>query len=361
MGLTYSQQNYDKDRYTQPYLASQPADAAAGKAIAITGATGNGLGLKFAKLAASLGASKIILLNRPSERSRKALADLAEAVPAGCTVTHVDCDLNSLDAVKAAAPALAAQCDGKLDVLMLNSGIMASPDETTEDGYNREIQVNVIAQLLLLKLAMPLLEAAAAARGEARFCFQSSGARLGSTPIIDAAFDKVPPQGLPEELRGDKGGGMMSAGPAWKRYHQTKLANSLSMMILHEKLQEKGSKVKALCCAPGLAATDLQATTNKTGNMKAWETNLIFMLLGQSSNDGALPMTHACLMPGVESGSLVEPSGGLIGAYGLPICVSSNGKFLPKWVKQEKNTISNPEAKASFWSKIEAACGGPVV
>jgi hypothetical protein len=31
-----------------------------------------------------------------------------------------------------------------------------------------------------------------------------------------------------------------------------------STMILHDKLKENGSKVKAICVAPGLAATDLQ-------------------------------------------------------------------------------------------------------
>jgi hypothetical protein len=68
---------------------------------------------------------------------------------------------------------------------------MASPDATTADGYNREAQVNNISQLLLLKLAMPLLEAAADARGEARVVQQSSAARWGEPSIINAMFDKV--------------------------------------------------------------------------------------------------------------------------------------------------------------------------
>eukprot|EP00962_Isochrysis_galbana_P040601 scaffold14739_cov107-Isochrysis_galbana.AAC.1 len=94
--------------------------------------------------------------------------------------------------------------------------------------------------------------------------------------------------------------------------------------------------------------------------MKAWETNLIFMLAGQSANDGALPMIHACLMPGIESGSIFEPAR-FSGMNGLPAAVAIGGQFLPGKAKADKHTIATPETRASFWAMMEAACGGPIV
>mmetsp|Transcript_7348 Transcript_7348/g.22720 ORF Transcript_7348/g.22720 Transcript_7348/m.22720 type:complete len:361 (-) Transcript_7348:661-1743(-) len=360
MCFNYSQASYDRDRYTEQYLATQPADAAKDKVVAVTGATGNGLGLKFAMNAARLGASKVVLLNRASERALKAEAMLKAAAPDTCHVVTVECDLTSLDSVRAVAPKLSEACGGALDVLMLNAGVMASPDETTADGYNREVQLNVIAQLLLLKGAMPLLEAAAELCGEARICTQTSGARKIGGGILPVFFDKVPAGGLPAPLGGDVSKGMFSIPPAWVRYGQTKLANAMSAMILHEKLHAKGSKVKALSVAPGLAATDLQETTQKMGAMKAWQIHLMFLLRGQSANDGALPMTHACLMPDVESGSMYQPSF-QHGGFGPPMCIASQGKFMPEYVKGDVHTISTDEEKAAFWEMIEKACGGPIV
>lgn len=43
--------------------------------------------------------------------------------------------------VEAVIEPLRTACAGSLDVLCLNSGIMASPDVTTADGFNKEIQV----------------------------------------------------------------------------------------------------------------------------------------------------------------------------------------------------------------------------
>lgn len=34
---------------------------------------------------------------------------------------------------------------------------------------------------------------------------------------------------------------------------------------------------------------------------------------------------------------------------------------MPGKVKAEKHTLATPETRTSFWAKIEAACGGPIV
>ena len=109
MGLSYSRDNFDRTRYAEAYFEGRiPADSARGKTVAVTGATKNGLGLLFAKHAARLGASKIILLNRESERTAPAEAEVKEVCPPGVEVTTLICDLSSFASVRQTRRAFAA-------------------------------------------------------------------------------------------------------------------------------------------------------------------------------------------------------------------------------------------------------------
>ena len=94
---------------------------------------------------------------------------------------------------------------------------------------------------------MPSLEAAAAIRGESRVVQHSSGARASLT----ANTNSGEPSGMLEEKffsqceAGSLGGDGL--GKCFNRYHQTKLANSVFALTLHERLKQSGSKVKSIC------------------------------------------------------------------------------------------------------------------
>jgi NAD(P)-dependent dehydrogenase (short-subunit alcohol dehydrogenase family) len=369
MGASYSRAKYDKTSFWKDYLANHiPHDAAAGKTVAVTGATANGLGIWLAKHAALLGAKRVVLLNRASPRSAAAEEEVrafARDHGSATEIATVECDLLSFASVSRGAAELTKLCakhdDGCLDVLCLNAGTMAAPDEVTEDGYNREAQVNVLAQALLLKETFPLLARAAATRGEARVVQHSSGARMipKRGELVEAFFSKTSSaKPLPAPFAGDAfGSGMFAGGPAWQRYGQTKLANAMLSELFRERLAGKSSKVKALVASPGLAATELQVTTGETfRNMKAWETNLIFKLAGQGARDGSLPLTRACFHPDAASGDFYEPKH--VTAYGPPVAIASGGTF--KNPKAEKAVISDPETKDMMWRVLAEACGGEI-
>ena len=128
---------------------------------------------------------------------------------------------------------------------------MGIPDTRTGDGFDVQVQTNHLSHFLLTSLLMPALEAAASSRGESRVVQHSSGARgamMGNKSLLEERFFV---QSDADTLGGDQ----MPA--CFGRYHQTKLANPVFAMALHERLQAAGSKVKSLCCEPGASATEL--------------------------------------------------------------------------------------------------------
>ncbi|KAK2831924.1 hypothetical protein FQN49_007030 [Arthroderma sp. PD_2] len=62
-----------------------------------------------------------------------------------------------LESVKKAADTVTAQSE-RLDILMLNAGIMAAPPALTTDGDEVQLAVNYLGHALLAKLLLPLLE-----------------------------------------------------------------------------------------------------------------------------------------------------------------------------------------------------------
>ena len=121
-----------------------------GKTIAITGCT-SGTGEVAARTACEKGA-KVVLLNRPSDRSEKIFKNLQEN---GGDVEHVDCDLTSFDSVREAAKRLK---DTPIDSLICNAGIMGFPDLKTEDECEIQMQANHLSHFLLTSLLWPNLQ-----------------------------------------------------------------------------------------------------------------------------------------------------------------------------------------------------------
>merc|ERR1712008_58301 len=107
-------------------------------------------------------------------------------------------------------------------------------------------------------MGMPLLETAAMKRGEARIVNHSSVAR-NMVKSLEAKYL--------EKNGGNLGGNGVSGN--WTRYGQTKRANLVFTYALHDYLQKTGSKVKAMCAHPGVAATQLHVTTWQTEECQA--------------------------------------------------------------------------------------------
>ena len=267
-----------------------------GKVVAITGTT-SGTGYVCAREVAKKGAT-VILLNRSSERAEKALQQLREEVPEG-RFDWVVCDLQSFSSVRSAMDKIKSNYD-VIDVLVNNAGVMALKDRATEDGYDIQMQTNVISHFLITKELFPLMVKS----GEARIVNHSSMARLGG-PLDSKYFEK---QGGNLGGDGSEEENLSFQGPRWERYHQTKLANATFTYGLKQKLEEANIKnVIPLLAHPGLAKTQLQVTSAASGGM---DEKAELMNLAQSEEDGATGIIRAAMDPNTQSGSFYGPTAG---------------------------------------------------
>ena len=306
-----------------------------GKTVVITGTT-SGTG-KIASHALAEKGAQVIMLNRPSSRSQKAQEIVRNAYPSA-KVQTIDCDLQSFASVQKACDTLQKICADGIYALINNAGIMAMPDEATEDGFDTQMQTNHLSHFLLTRELFPLLEKSAEKHGDARIVNHSSMARLG-VKKLEAKYLEKNGGNL-----GGNGASMFLMGARWIRYSHTKLANAAFTAALHEKLQHKQSKVKALVAHPGWANTELQVTTGKNGGMASW-TSLIARFVSQSEEDGTMGILACAALPEAKSGEFYGPGSGMM---------ASKGKVKPFALEPQ---YDNPEIRSMIWKKSCEAIG----
>ena len=133
----------------------------AGQTALVTGAS-QGIGAATAQAIAAAGAHVIL-----TARNTKALEAVEEAIhAAGGTATIAPMDLTEPDAIARLAAA-AGERWGKLDILVINAGVLPQLTPVTDidlKGFNRAIATNVLATQALLTCFTPLLKKSADAR-----------------------------------------------------------------------------------------------------------------------------------------------------------------------------------------------------
>ncbi|TVY34224.1 putative oxidoreductase, partial [Lachnellula subtilissima] len=194
-----------------------------GKVIFITGGN-TGLGKESALQLAAHDPSHIYLSCRNGSKAAAAIQDIQSTVPSA-RLTFIQCDLTSLASVLAAAQEF-TRLESRLDILMLNAGIMAVPPSTTHDGYEVQFGTNHVGHALLTKLLMPTLlrTAEAGADGDVRVVALSSIAHVTASGIQFGAL-KSADGGLATNMT---------------RYGQSKLANILFVRELQRRYGGRG-------------------------------------------------------------------------------------------------------------------------
>ncbi|RYP91188.1 hypothetical protein DL770_002665 [Monosporascus sp. CRB-9-2] len=207
-----------------------------GKIVLVTGGN-NGLGKESVRQLAKHNA-KVYMGARSEQKANEAIAEIKKEVP-NADIAFLELDLASFDSIKKAAQQFVGEND-RLDILMNNAGIMATPPGLTKDGYEIQFGTNHVGHALLTRLLMPLLEkTAAGANSDVRVINLTSNGQEWFAP----------PSGL---LLEDAKTDMDSLG-RWARYGHSKLAN----IYFTKGLAKHYPQIKSVAVHPGGANTGL--------------------------------------------------------------------------------------------------------
>ena len=185
----------------------------------------SGLGLETTKALAGAGAIVIVPARTP-EKAQKALVGIAN-------VEQAALDLADPASIDAFAGGFLSRTK-KLDILINNAAIMASPLMRDARGYEAQFATNHLGHFQLTARLWPALKEAAGARVVA---LSSIGHRISPVSLDDPSFE-----------RGEYN--------KWVAYGRAKTANSLFAIGLDQRGAAHG--VRAFAVHPGGIMTDLQ-------------------------------------------------------------------------------------------------------
>ena len=271
-----------------------------GRIAVVTGAT-SGLGLATAVELARSGA-QVVLTARSAGRGEAALARLREQVP-GAAAEVAELDLTRLESVRSFAAA-AAERHSRLDLLVNNAGVMATPEGRTADGFELQIGTNHLGHFALTALLLPLL---LAVPGSRVVTVSSNGHRLGRVALDDLNWER-------------------RRYHRWPAYFQSKLANLLFAFELSRRLERAGAGTSSLAAHPGLSQSELSRSyPGLVGRAQSLLMRATTPLFGQSSERGALPQLRAATDPDLPGGSYLGP-GGRGEVRGAPVLVGCSAR-----------------------------------
>lgn len=199
-----------------------------GRTVLVTGGY-SGLGQETARAMAAKGAH-VILSGRDATKLSAAADEIATAT--GARVDTLVADLGSLKSIRAAGKEARDRFD-KIDILINNAGVMASPMGHTADGFETQFGTNHLGHFQLTKELMPLI-----GKGERQRIvnLSSRGHHFGGVDFDDPNF---------ERRDYDK----------WRSYGQSKTANILFTRGLEDRFGGRG--IHAYAVHPGGIQTNL--------------------------------------------------------------------------------------------------------
>ncbi len=254
-----------------------------GKVAVITGAN-SGLGYESA-LALARKNAHVVMTARSVSKGEAAKADILKQVP-NAQITLMALDVGSLKSVREFTDEYKAKFD-RLDILMNNAGVMATPYSKTEDGFEMQFGVNHLGHFALTALLIDRI-------------IETPGSHVVA---VSSTANYLPREIDFGDLNGEKNYSRYGA------YGLSKLANVLFAYELDHRLKAAGADAISNVAHPGLSKTNLQTTTvNHSGAaVERLIYTMMMPLLSQSPEQGAWPQLYAATAPEAEGGKFYGP------------------------------------------------------
>ncbi|KAH6989789.1 hypothetical protein BKA56DRAFT_475542 [Ilyonectria sp. MPI-CAGE-AT-0026] len=295
-----------------PYNPSRDIPSLEGKVILITG--GNiGLGKQSALDLSGHGPAEIWLAARNAQKADAALAELRSHAP-DVSVRFLQLDLASFESIKSAARTFTSAVS-RLDILLLNAGVMGCPPGKTKEGYEMHIGTNHVGHALLLKPLTPLL---------ARTATEQPRLGVRVVTVSSVAHKFAVSGGVDFDIL--KTNGEVSSPN--NLYGQSKLAN----LVYAREFAKHHPEITSVSIHPGTVKTDLQTSR---GNllMRGFQ-RFVVPLIGVEVDEGVKSQLWAATAASVKSGEYYEP----VGVAGKGNALSKNeelGRKLWEWTEKE--------------------------
>ena len=261
-----------------------------GKIAIVTGAS-SGIGYETARALAHKGAT-VSLACRNKNKGETAAQQIGQEYPEAKT-DLMQLDLSDLASIHGCADEFTGRHD-RLDMLINNAGIMATPFGKTADGFELQFGTNHLGHFALTGLLCDLIMRTPQARV---ITVSSGGHRFGKMNF--------------DNLNAEKGYDRQGA------YAQSKLANLLFTYELQSRFEGAGVDTIAVAAHPGWTATNLQTH---------WRAiRMLNPLIAQQPKMGALPTLYAATARDVHGGDYYGP-GGWQELRGYPTRVQSSAR-----------------------------------
>ncbi|KAL8942109.1 MAG: hypothetical protein Q9216_001834 [Gyalolechia sp. 2 TL-2023] len=237
-------------------------------------------------------AGKVIFVTgaRTPSKGEAAVEEIRKAAPS-VNITYLNLDLCSFKSISAAAQEFRLRST-RLDILMNNAGIMATPLAETEEGYESQFGTNHMGHALLVKELLPTLLSTA----------QEKGSDVRIVNLTSEGHNLAPrPQGVILDMAELK-----EYGP-WARYGQSKLAN----ILYTKELAKQYPSITSVAVHPGLILTDLYRPYQEDSMILRYGLKILGPLLMADVSTGALNQLWAAVGTRSEviSGTYYTPIG----------------------------------------------------
>ena len=229
------------------------------KVFLVTGASA-GIGVEAGRALAATG-GKVFLTARDVKRGETACKSFLEPG----RVEFLEMDNNSLDSVRAAAKTFLSKSK-KLNVIVNNAGIMATPEGKTADGFESQFGTNHLAHFLF-------------------FCLVKDTMIASSTPAFQSRVVNVSSSGHHAgEIQFDNYDFESGNYTPWGGYGQSKTANIYMANEIENRYGAKG--LHGLSLHPGGIWTGLQKFIPEE-TMKEWKARPNVENMLKSTEQGA--------------------------------------------------------------------------